>query len=65
MNTVTEPVVKIRYKADQIKTNSGPLALTDDQIADIPLEKVYEWIKTGQWKQRDFFKWLKALRVTE
>lgn len=55
----------IRYKAALIKTNSGPHALTDEQIADIPIEKVYEWVKTGQWKQRDFFKWLKALRVIE
>lgn len=55
----------IRFKADQIKIDSGPFALSNEQIADIPLEKVYEWVKTGKWKQRDFFKWLKALRVIE
>lgn len=39
--------------------------LTDDQIADIPIEKVYEWVRTGQWKQKHFKRWLKVLRVIE
>lgn len=33
------------------------------QIQDIPLDKVYEWVKTGKWNMKDFNKWLKALRV--
>ena len=37
--------------------------LTDDEIAFIPIEKVYEWIKTGQWKLRDYKTWLKTIRV--
>lgn len=52
------------YRADQIK-QGGANALTEDQIADIPIEKVYEWIKTNKWKQRDFKKWLTVLRVIE
>jgi hypothetical protein len=39
--------------------------LTDDEIAYIEILKVYEWVKTGQWKMKDFNKWLKVLRVIE
>ena len=39
--------------------------LTDDQIADIPIERVYEWIKTGHWKKRNFETWLRVIRVIE
>lgn len=54
--------LKNGYKADDIKHSSF---LTVGEIQDIPIEKVYEWVKTGQWKQKDFKKWLKALRVIE
>jgi hypothetical protein len=39
--------------------------LTSDEIAAIPVENVYMWVKTGKWKQRDFKKWLKVLWVIE
>lgn len=39
--------------------------LTDDQIADIPIEKVYEWVRTGCWKKKHFEKWLRVIRVIE
>ena len=39
--------------------------LTDDQIAGTSTSHVFEWVKTGQWKLRDFNKWLKVLRVIE
>jgi hypothetical protein len=51
-------------KADHIK-QGGSLALSDEQIANIPIEKVYEWVRTGQWRQKHFIKWLKVLRVVE
>lgn len=51
-------------KADHIK-QGGPFALTTEQIMDIPIEKVYEWVKTDKWKMKDFKKWLKAIRVIE
>jgi hypothetical protein len=37
--------------------------LTDDEIADLPIENVHTWIMQGIWKQKDFKKWLKVLRV--
>jgi len=39
--------------------------LTEDEIAFIPIEKVYEWIKTGQWNLKDYKVWLKTIRVIE
>ena len=39
--------------------------LTDEQIADIPTTHVYEWVKTGAWKKRDFETWLRVMRVIE
>ena len=39
--------------------------LSDDEIASIPCEKVYQWVKTGEWKQKHFLKWLKVMRVIE
>jgi len=51
-----------RVKADDIKY---PNRLSDDQIAAIPIELIFEWIKIGAWKQKDFKRWLKVLRVIE
>jgi hypothetical protein len=49
-------------RANHIKTKGF---LTNDQIADIPVEKVFEWVRTGQWKQADFKTWLRVIRVIE
>jgi hypothetical protein len=39
--------------------------LTEDEIAGLPVDKVYSWLKQGAWKHKDFNKWLKVLRVIE
>lgn len=39
--------------------------LEQNQIQDIPLEKVYEWVRTGKWKQKHFLRWAKAVRLTD
>jgi hypothetical protein len=39
--------------------------LTDDEIAYLDIEKVYLWVRQGHWKQKDFQKWLKVMRVIE
>ncbi len=54
--------VRPYYKAEDI---FHPGRLTDEQIADIPHEKVYEWVKTGIWKKKHFDMWLRALWVIE
>ena len=49
------------YKAIDIKSKLTP----DDHIADIPIALVYAWVRTGDWKQKDFQRWLRVLRVIE
>lgn len=49
-----------KFKAVDIKHKDR---LSVEDIQDIPIEKVYEWVKTSQWKQADFKKWLKGIRV--
>lgn len=39
--------------------------LSDNEIADIQIEKVYAWVRQGAWKTKDFNKWLKVIRVIE
>jgi hypothetical protein len=39
--------------------------LTEQEIQFIDFDKVYMWVRTGDWKQKDFNRWLKALRVME
>lgn len=51
-----------KIKADDIK---HPGRLTDDQIANIPVEHVFMWVRTGAWNQSNFKHWLKVLRVID
>ncbi len=39
--------------------------LTDDEIADLPIEKIHYWICQGIWSQKEFNMWLKIIRVIE
>ena len=39
--------------------------LTEQEIQFIDFDKVYMWVRTGDWKQKDFKRWLKALKVME
>jgi hypothetical protein len=38
-------------------------ATSDKDIADIPIDKVYEWVKIGLWHHKDFKRWLKVIRA--
>lgn len=49
-------------QADDIKHDG---LLTHEQICDIDVVKVFEWVKVGKWKKRDFETWLRAIRVIE
>ena len=64
---MTKPEEQVRCRiakkgihADDIK-HAG--RLTDDEIAYLPVEKVYMWVRQGAWKQKDFNTWLKVMRV--
>lgn len=48
--------------ADDIK-HHGRLTAAD--IATLDVKKVYGWVRTGDWKQKDFFKWLKLMSVID
>jgi hypothetical protein len=37
--------------------------LSEDEIAYLSVDKVYMWLRQGAWKQKDFNKWLKVMRV--
>ena len=39
--------------------------LSEDEIAYLPVDKVYAWVRQGAWKTKDFNKWLKVMRVIE
>jgi hypothetical protein len=39
--------------------------LTDDEIADLNVEKIHYWIRQGIWTQKEFKMWLKIIRVIE
>lgn len=53
-----------KMKAFAIKINDT-YALTVQEIQDIPVERVFEWVKTGAWSVRDFRKWLQAIRIID
>ena len=58
---------KIRARIESGKIHAEDIKhagrLTDEEIARLPVEKVYAWVRGGEWKQKDFKKWLKALCV--
>lgn len=35
--------------------------LTTEQIQQLPINIVYEWVKTGKWSLSDFKKWVHAI----
>ena len=39
--------------------------LSNDEIACLPVDKVYSWVRQGAWKQKHFNQWLKVMRVIE
>lgn len=39
--------------------------LTEDEIADLSVDKIHTWIRQGIWTQKEFKMWLKIIRVIE
>jgi hypothetical protein len=54
---ITQRIINKGIHSEDIKHDGR---LTYDQICSIPIEKVYVWVRTGEWKQKDFIKWLVA-----
>lgn len=68
----TEPVKQIqgvRKNFPKVKKHVPALIMDkntpDEYIADYPFEVVYKAVREGKWKQKDFQRWLKVLRVVE
>lgn len=66
-NTDTIGQMRSRIKRKGINGNDIKVKglLTDDEIADLPVEKIHYWIRQGIWSQKDFNRWLKIIRVIE
>ena len=65
--TKQEELIRVRIAkkgiyADDIKHEGR---LSEDEIAYLPIDKVYAWVRQGAWKPKDFNKWLKVMRVIE
>lgn len=56
---------RIARKGIQASDIKRPELLTEQQIQFIDFDKVYMWVRAGDWKQKDFNRWLKALKVME
>jgi hypothetical protein len=39
--------------------------LTDDEIASIDITNIYQWVRTGQWKQKDFKRWAIVMCIVD
>lgn len=65
MTHVEQMQIRIARKGIQASDIKRKELLTTEQIQDIPLDLVYMWVRAGDWKQKDFNRWLKALRVIE
>ncbi len=51
-----------RIFAEDIKHQNR---LSEDEIANIDVKLVYEWVRTGQWKAKDFQRWLRVMQVID
>ena len=62
-----EELIRVRIAKKGIYAEDIKYAgrLTDDEIAYLPVDRVYMWLRQGAWKQKDFNKWLKVMRVIE
>lgn len=65
--TKHEELIRVRIAkkgiyADDIK-HAG--RLSEEEIAYLPVDRVYSWLRQGAWKQKDFNKWLKVMRVID
>jgi hypothetical protein len=65
MTNIEQMQLRIARKGIQAADIKHEKLLTQHQIQMLDLDKVYMWVRTGDWKQKDFKKWLKALRVME
>ena len=65
----TQQVQGVRKNFPKVKKHIPTLIMDkntpDDYIANYPIEVVYMAVREGKWKQKDFQRWLKVLRVIQ
>lgn len=66
---MTYSVTPIRSRIETGKIRAEDIRyenrLTEDEIANLDVKLVYEWVRTGQWKSKHFQHWLRVMRVIE
>ena len=65
MTHIEQMRARIARKGIQASDIKRQELLTEQEIQFIDFDKVYMWVRTGDWKQKDFNRWLKALKVME
>jgi hypothetical protein len=67
VNTTTNEQILCRIETKGIQAHDikHKNRLTDEQIAGIPVNLIYQWVRTGEWKQKDFRRWLKVMCVID
>lgn len=65
MTHIEQMRARIARKGIQASDIKRQELLTEQEIQFIDFDKVYMWVRAGDWKQKDFNRWLKALRVME
>jgi hypothetical protein len=56
---------RIETKGVRFDDIRHPGRLTEEDIACIPANDVFYWIKNGNWKMKDFQKWLNSFSEEE
>ena len=65
MTNIEQMRARIARKGIQASDIKRQELLTEQEIQFIDFDKVYMWVRAGDWKQKDFNRWLKALKVME
>lgn len=65
MTHIEQMRARIARKGIQASDIKRQELLTEQEIQFIDFDKVYMWVRAGDWKQKDFNRWLKALKVME
>ena len=65
--TKNEELSRLRISKRGINADdiNHPGRLSDDEIANLPISTVYNWVRVGAWKPKQFNMWLKVMRVVE
>lgn len=62
----TKTAARARINSGKIRHTDIKMGLlSDDEVAALDVNQIYQWVRNGQWKLRDFRDWLRSIRVLE